>query len=94
MLAVADGRPYPPTGLTTDLWLRLPVETVDVQALITTQPHLHIDALLTPRPQRDPYPNVVEHDGALYLEDGHHRVTRLALAGERYILARVYRPRE
>ena len=37
----------------------------------------------------DPVPHVIDFDGRLYLEDGHHRVVRAALAGRSTIEARV-----
>ena len=92
-MRVAEGRPYPPSGLTTDLWSRIPPERVRVADLVTTQRHLDIEALVSGRlrPGSDVRPHVVEHDGVLYLEDGHHRCTRAELRGMTHVLARVLR---
>lgn len=92
-MRVSEHRTYPPTGLTTARWQALPAEQVRISDLVTTQGHLRIEALITGslRPGSDPLPNVVLHDGCLYLEDGHHRVVRALLAGHDYITARVYR---
>ena len=61
--------------------------------LETTQRHLDIEAMLTAgsRPGSDVYPLVVAWAGRLYLEDGHHKVTRAALRGEATVWARVLR---
>lgn len=90
--AIAAERPYPPSGLSTALWAGVPVEAVAVRALIATQGHLHIAAL---RPEHrgshsgDPLVHVVKWRGELYLEDGHHRIVREALAGSAVVRARV-----
>jgi hypothetical protein len=92
-MLVAEGRPYPPTGLTTALWASVPVEPVPLAELVTTQAHLDLAALLddTVRPGSDLRPHVVEHDGVLYLEDGHHRCARAVLRGMTHVRARVLR---
>jgi hypothetical protein len=90
---VADGRPYPATGLTTALWRLIEPELVPVAQLVTTQRHLDLEALLTAgsRPGSDVYPLVVAWAGRMFLEDGHHKVTRAVLRGEAAVLARVLR---
>jgi hypothetical protein len=86
-------RPYPPTGLAT--WAGVPVETVDLAALVLTQRHLGSIAALfgaERRPGGDAYPQVVRWAGVDYLEDGHHKVCRAALwRGALAMRMRVYR---
>lgn len=92
-ITVAEGRPYPPTGIDSKQWRQLPAETVPIADMVTTQRHLDLEALVHDlrSPWSDDLPNVVAHAGHLYLEDGHHRVARALLAGETHILARVFR---
>lgn len=92
-LTVSEGRPYPPTGIDSATWRTLPVERVPVASLTTTQRHLDLEALLydVRMPWSNDLPNVVEHDGRRYLEDGHHRVARAILGGASTVDVRVFR---
>lgn len=86
-----DGEPWGDTGMTTAKWLDLPLTTVRIADLIATQPGLLLHALageLEPV-GGDAYPHVIDWDGSLYLEDGHHRAIRALLYGDRLMLARV-----
>lgn len=91
MLSVGDGRPYPPTRLSTARWIEeVPVRAVRIDQLTTTQPHVGIGSVLwgtTNGP--DPYPHVVSWRGRLYLEDGHGRIVRALLDGRATFLCRV-----
>ncbi len=74
-------RPYPPTGLTTARWAaEVPVRVVQFRDLWLTQAGVNIPALfgLTDRTS-DVYPHVVQWQQMKLLEDGHHRVVRVAL---------------
>ncbi len=81
-------RPYPPTGLTTARWMsEVATRLVMFSHLILTQNGVHIAPLFGVRdPERfcDLYPHVVRWRNDLYLEDGHHRVVRTALAHRHY----------
>lgn len=76
-------RPYPPTGLSTEQWKEIPETEVDIRLLTPTQNHLtfkqFINALL-PEGYMDPCPYVVLHQGVRWIEDGHHRSSRLLCA--------------
>ncbi len=75
-------RPYPPTGLSTARWkTEVAIAYVPFRWLYLTQTGVRIMPLfgVDARPESDTYPHVVEYDDELYLEDGHHRVTREAL---------------
>lgn len=79
---IVEERPYPPTGLTTALWAARvrPIE-IAFADLWLTQKHVRVKPLfgITDR-DSDAFPHVVFWRGEFYLEDGHHRVTRAALA--------------
>ncbi len=90
---ILDHRPYPPTGMTTARW-KTEVETMPVYLhdLTLTQNGVRIAPLWGITDQHasaDPHPHVVAYKGELYLEDGHHRVVREALAGTRVMRMRV-----
>lgn len=90
-----NGEPWPPLGLTSASWLRRPVRLFNIDELVATQPGVLFEALMregTPY-GGDPLPHVVVWQGINYLEDGHHRVVRALLAGERTIEARYASPR-
>ena len=77
--------------MTTALWLSLPAREVIIAELIATQPGLLLHAL-TGEPTShsgDVLPHVIAWQGALYLEDGHHRAARALLAGQLRMTARV-----
>lgn len=85
-LTVGEHRPYPATGLTSARWRAVPVVTLRLADVVTTQRHVAIDALLDDEHRSyvgDPVPHVVHWRGRHYLEDGHTRVTRLAARGWR-----------
>jgi hypothetical protein len=85
------GCPWPDTGMTSTQWLTVPASEVTIAELTATQPGLLLQALTgEPNPiGGDPTPHVIQWDGNLYLEDGHHRAARAALAGHTSITARV-----
>lgn len=91
-----DPRPYPITGLTSQLWIdTVPVVNVRFKDLWLTQAYVRIDMLFLAEDinhswSGDPYPHVVEWEGKLFLEDGHNRITRAALRGHRSMRARVF----
>lgn len=89
-----NGTPWGETGMTTARWKAEVVpELVRIADLTATQPGVLFHALATdwsePPVGGDPLPHVIAHRGALYLEDGHHRVTRAALRGRTHVPARV-----
>ena len=93
-------RPYPATGLTSRRWMdEVAITRVDVSWLWLTQRHLSVEALFSPWAlsySGDDFPHVVHHlvpdlgIDDLYLEDGHHRVIRAVLRGDKEILARLF----
>lgn len=90
--SVAADRPYPATGLTTRGWREVRTRYVPISELVATQDHLKITALAPDfrgSHSGDPLVHVVKHEGVFYLEDGHHRVVREALAGASHVNARV-----
>lgn len=90
IISRASGEPWGTTGMTSALWLAVPVETFTIADLTATQDGVYFHALTeTPDPVGgDPFPHVIDWDGGLYLEDGHHRVIRALLAGRTTIEAR------
>jgi hypothetical protein len=94
---ISEGRPYPPSGLTTMQWGLIQPEWVPWSRVVTTQRHvaiaamLHIAVDLHEVRSTDPHPHIVEHEGTLYLEDGHNRMVRDLLDGKEQGLCRVLR---
>lgn len=90
--AIAADRPYPPGGVEAALWAAAPVETLAIRGLIATRAHLTIAALRADHQgtrSGDPLARVVKWGGEYYVEEGHHRVAREALAGSALVRARV-----
>lgn len=90
-------RPYPPTGLTTELWRHVSTIPVYLADLHLTQRSVWIAPLFGVKDaagSTDVYPHVVSWRGELYLEDGHTRVLYQALAGTRVMRMRVFVQRE
>lgn len=90
---IREGRPYPASGLTTDEWSRIEPEWVRWADVVTTQRHVSIEALLgigIPH-SRDRHPHLIEHEGVLYLEDGHNRMVRDVLDAREHGFVRVLR---
>jgi len=87
------GAPWPACGMTSALWLERPINDFAIRQLIATQPGVMFEPLINPQPSYsgDPYPHVVIWRGGRYLEDGHHRVIRAALAGQTLVKARYIR---
>lgn len=79
-------------GMTTAAWMRLPIQPLPVKALTPTQ-ELRGELWPTRRPSpaacADPYIHVVRLGGALYVEDGHHRLARARRDRLDVILARL-----
>jgi hypothetical protein len=75
-------RPYDQDDLIRIDWRALGIELVNFRSLWLTQTKLSVAAILGhSRYSMDPLPHVVAHSGALYLEDGHHRVIRESIEG-------------
>jgi hypothetical protein len=89
-----DGCPWGETGMSTAKWLHIPTRTVRIADLTATQPGVLLHALTDQHDTTvggDPHPHVIDWNGALYLEDGHHRVVRAAIHGATHVEARVLR---
>lgn len=77
----------------------VPVRSVRIRDLVATQPGVLLGALAEnyQRGDRgyeiDPHPHVIEWEGRLYLEDGHHRAIRALLRGHTHLEARVLQVR-
>lgn len=86
---IIEGRPYPPTGLTTARWrAEVPARDVNFADVFLTQNGVRVGPLfgVTDR-DSDAHPHVVLWQGRLYLEDGHHRVVRTAMTGSRQAMS-------
>jgi hypothetical protein len=92
VLTFGTDRPYPATGLTTCLWRTLETRWISFSQMITTQDGIHLEALLkgSVSYSGDAYPHIVYWQSRYYLEDGHHRVARLVLAGRQGAQCRIY----
>lgn len=88
---VDESRPYPPTGLTSALWLDIEPVMFFIRELTFTQRGVYFAALLEDdKPYGgDSYPHVVGWNGRLYLEDGHHRAMKILLNGGDSLMARL-----
>jgi hypothetical protein len=86
-----NGEPWGNTGMSSSKWLHQPTRTFRIADLIATQPAILLHALTENGAPigADKYPHVIQWQGNTYLEDGHHRVVRAAINGERTITARV-----
>jgi hypothetical protein len=88
----SSGVPWGVTGLTTDLWIAtVPVHWVAISDIVVMQEHLSLLALIEPPATKDPFAHIVEWQGIKYLEDGHHRLARAIVRGDREIQARIFR---
>lgn len=88
-----NGCPWGSTGLTSKLWLHIPIHNVKIADLIATQPGIYFHGLredTDPKYRTDPYPHVVLWNNEMYLEDGHHRVFRALLDGEATVDVRLF----
>lgn len=85
------GNPWGNPGMNTAKWKTIRPTSVVIAELIATQPGVLLSALIedTPSFSGDDVVHVVSFEGDLYLEDGHHRVVRALIAGEKSIKARV-----
>jgi Arc/MetJ family transcription regulator len=78
--------------MTSAKWLMVPTRLVRIDELIATQPGIYFHGLSAERHVGgDELPHVIEWDGELYLEDGHHRAVRARLSGMTHMEARVLR---
>lgn len=85
-----------PTGLTTDLWVGVPVMVVPVRACVPTQrvDEKYVQEYLD-NPRRrsycgDVFGHIVVDQGCWLIEDGHHRWAAACSAGRAYWAARVF----
>lgn len=84
-----NGEPWPPTGMTSALWLLQPLIHVRISQLVATQPGVYFLGLRQDCEHLGAdHPHVIHWDGNLYLEDGHHRALKTLLRGESGMLAR------
>jgi Arc/MetJ family transcription regulator len=88
---VRDGQPYPPHGLSTRDWARIPPRQVRLDELVTTKKVLELDRLLSEDSTffGDLFPHAVQWSGELFLEDGLHRAVRAALQQRTVLHVRV-----
>lgn len=89
---IDTSRPWPKTEMTTEKWKQIPPIFVPLNRLIATQEGVKFEALIgqaKPSFSGDNTPHVVSWRGNLYLEDGHHRAVRAAVAGQTQVFARV-----
>lgn len=89
--AIDTTRPWPKTGMTTEKWKQVPSFWVPLNQLIATQDGVKLEPLmkLTGSFSGDSTPHVISWRGNMYLEDGHHRAIRAAIAGQTQVYARV-----
>ena len=84
------GCPWPATGMTSARWLTIPTRLVRIADLTATQPGIYFHGLNTQEHVGgDKLPHVIDWQGNLYLEDGHHRAVQARLNGMTHIEARV-----
>ncbi len=83
--------PYGDSGLSPRGWREVRTKYVPIAELVATQDSLRIAGIAPTHRglHNDPLIHVVKHQGVFYLEDGHHRAAREALAGASHINARV-----
>ncbi len=89
---VQEGKPYPPHGLSTKDWSKIPPRQVRLDELVTIKKVLELDSLLAAESTffGDLFPHAVQWHGVLYLEDGLHRAVRSALRNRTILHARVF----
>lgn len=78
-------------GMTTERWMQLPVHELAVASLTPTQSTTNLRPGHGPNEATcaDPYIHVLRLGGALYIQDGHHRLARARGAHQSTIQARV-----
>ena len=88
---VQDGRPYPDHGLSARDWANVAPRTIRLEELVTTKKELALDQLLTEDSTfyGDLFPQAVQWEGEVYLEDGLHRALRAALENRHTIHVRI-----
>ena len=85
-----NGTPWTVIGMSTEQWHSIPVQEVVISELIAMQDGVFFHALEEDYVHwHDEYPHVIVWQGELYLEDGHHRVMKALLRGQKKVLARV-----
>lgn len=88
-----NGTPWPETGMNSKKWLDQPVRWVYIPHLIATQPGVLFHALMDSYDEipvgGDKYPHVIVWNGEYYLEDGHHRVMKRLLSGDKWAPVRL-----
>jgi hypothetical protein len=85
---------FPLSGLTEREWRReVRVELVDTRTVVITQDVADLVLLMSGvvPAGHEHLPHLVEHDGALHVEDGLPQTVRAGLRGDRQLAARVYR---
>lgn len=86
-------------GMTTEKWSKIRPQLIDVWNVVLIQKSVNVESLFNvvrgiPPYGGDPFPHIVSIDGALYVEDGHRRVTVWRLLGKRKMPMRVYNDQE
>lgn len=78
-------------GMTTERWMQLPLHELAVTSLTPTQSTTNMLPAHEPTEATcaDPYIHVLRLGGAMYVQDGHHRLARARQAHQWTVQARV-----
>lgn len=95
---IVSERPYPETGLTTQRWkTEVRPSLIRFKSIWLTQEGVAILSLFdipSSHSADDRYPHVVYFNGMYFLENGHSRIVRMALADKFASLARIWMTHE
>lgn len=87
---VRERLPLHDYGMSTEEWMKIPPQVVRIPDMWLTQSGIYFEGITHGTSMSgDPVPHAVRLAGELELHDGHHRVFRALLAGERHIAVRV-----
>jgi len=66
------------------------IRSIDINKIYPTQKNINLNNLKQVNKKIDSYPTLIEIDGKYYVTDGHHRISRDILSGDKSVLANIF----